>query len=128
MKKLFVTLALALSFGLAHAIPLFPFFTDVAGDYEDGTPAHFQALNMPCMYWKKSSGWYKSLKEADEFLNDVMPYSSESISRTVVEMPADSKTKAVTYTSPMSDGKTSVIYLVEDPVNGFFIGYNEIGK
>ncbi len=109
--------------GIANAIPLFPFFVDVAGDYREGTPSELAAMDMPCMYWRHSPIFYKDIKSADEFLNDVMPYSTESISREIVDRD---NVKAIRYTSPMVDGKTSVIYMVEIPEAGFFVGYNEL--
>lgn len=125
MRKLILSLALGVGFITANAIPLFPFFTDVAGDYKDGSPEVFNALQMPCMYWQKPT-FFSNLKDADAFLNDVIPYSTESISRSVKEL--DGGITVVTYTSPMANGQTSVIYLLDIPKEGFLIGYNELGK
>ena len=70
--------------------------------------------------------FFSTLADADAFLNDVMPYSSETIVRE--EKNLTDKVKMVTYSSPMGTGQTSVIYLIEDPEKGFYVGYNEGGN
>ena len=117
-----VTLAVLLFYyASSSAITLFPFFVDVAGDYNDGTPEEFSNLGITTMYYKSPS-FYSSLKEADEFLKEVLPFSNEPISRN--EETRD-KVKIVEYTSPMLDEKVSHIYLVQFPDNKFLVGYKE---
>lgn len=122
MKKLVLAILLTVITLTANAVPLFPYFVDVAGDYKDGTPDAMAKVNIICSHWNKPS-WYTSLKAAQDFLNDVLPFSNESITQNSEEVNG---TKVVTYTSPMYDGEqTSILYLIEDPIEGFFVGYTE---
>ncbi len=121
MRKLLFIISLLLSSMVINAIPLFPFFTDVAGDYNDGTLPELAALDIYCRYSKKPS-FYTSLAEADAFLKDVLPTSNYPIDRK--EVKKDGST-IVTYFSPMEGTKVSVLYLVEIPGKGFFTGYAE---
>lgn len=125
MKKLIFGSMLAFSALSAQAIPLFAFFGDVAGDYTDRQPELFAQHSLQCMYYQKPA-FFSTLADADAFLNDVMPYSSETIVRE--EKNLTDKVKMVTYSSPMGTGQTSVIYLIEDPEKGFYVGYNEGGN
>ncbi len=126
MRKLLLTLALSLTAAVAHAIPLFPFFVDVAGDYnDDGTPEAFQAQGVRCMYWK-APAFYSTADEAAAFLDDVLPYSTESISRTDYKIGETGK--MVVFSSPMANGRTSCLYLLQTPGDGFLAGYNETGE
>lgn len=120
-----MTVALSLTAAGAHAIPLFPFFVDVAGDYNDGTPAAFEKQGISCMYWKTPS-FYSTLDEAVIFLEDVLPYSSEKITRTDREI--GKKGKMVIYSSPMTTGQISYLYLIQTPEDGFVTGYAESGE
>lgn len=61
MKKIVISLTAMLSMLTANAIPLFPFFVDVAGDYETGTPLPLTELNIQCDYWQKPS-FFSTLK------------------------------------------------------------------
>lgn len=122
MKKFIITAFISLFFFSANAIALFPYFVDVAGNYNDGTPEPLQELKMYCKYWQTPK-FYSKLKDADSFLNDVMPYSNASITRT--ESTVGDSIKIVRYDSPMLNGQTSTIYLVESPSQGFVIGYIE---
>ena len=125
MRKLLLTLALSMTAAAAHAIPLFPFFVDVAGDYNDGTPSAFEKQGISCMYWK-APAFYSNLDEAVMFLEDVLPYSSETITRTDREI--GKKGKMVIYSSPMTAGRTSCLYLIQTPEDGFLAGYSETGE
>lgn len=123
MKKILILILLAVAGLSAHAIPLFPFFVDVAGDYDEKTPPELAVLQIPFMYSKKPAS-FSTLASADEFLKDVLPFSSEKIDRK--EEVMKNKVKRVTYSSPMTDGRISILYLIEIPGNGFFAAYNEI--
>ncbi len=122
-KKIILGSVLMFSALAAQAIPLFSFFGDVAGDYSNVQPEIFAAHEIKCMYYQKPS-FFSTLSDADSFLNDVMPYTSETIVRE--EKKLTDKVKMVTYSSPMTTGQTSVIYLIEDPEKGFFAGYDEV--
>lgn len=109
----------------AHAITLFPFFVDVAGDYEDGMMADlkrsFSNPEATAMYSAKPK-FYTSLKEAKAFLQDVLPFSTEKIEVRDIEIDEGAATVVV---SPMENGKMSIIYLFEVPEKGFYIAYDE---
>ena len=122
MKKIILTLAMCLIFVSANALPLFPFFVDVAGNYNDGTPDELQKLNINCKYWQ-SPKFYSKITEADDFLNSVMPYSEYDIKRN--ESIINKDTRLITYESTMLNGCISTIYLVELPDKVFYIGYKE---
>lgn len=113
---------MTITFMSMHAIALFPYFVDVAGNYNDGTPAELAELKMPCKYWQNPK-YYSKIKDADTFLNDVMPYSNAKVSRT--ESTIGENIKVIRYDSPMLNGQTSTIYLVDIPEKGFFVGYIE---
>lgn len=121
MRKILFILTLILSSMAVNAIPLFPFFVDVAGDYNDGTPDEFKELFIESMYYRHNPGFYKTIEEADSFLNDVLPYSNYTIYRTKTEKNG---VKMVVFSSNMEEG-ASFLYLVEIPQKGFFIGYAE---
>lgn len=122
MKKILFTVLMALSFFVADAIPLFPYFVDVAGDYNDGTPIELESIGLPCINYRRTPSFYSNIKEADDFLNDVMPVTNENIVRTVSHRDGFN---IVTYSSSISDEYNSVIYLVETPLKEFIIGYGE---
>lgn len=122
MRKTILILTIILSAMAANAIPLFPFFVDVAGDYHDGTLPELEEVGVECGYSKKSF-WFSTLSDAENFLNDVLPTSNYPIERR--EMEKDG-TKIVTYTSPMGDNQLSILFLVEIPQKGLFTGYSEI--
>lgn len=122
MKKPLLTLLTAAVTLSGQAITLFPFFTDVAGDYKDGATPELTEIGIVCMYSKKPV-FFSSLKEADAFLQDVLPFSNEIILRT--ENDKDEEIRCVAYKSPMLYDVVSVIYLFEIPEKGFFVAYNE---
>ncbi len=127
MKRL-ISIAISLIAALAaHAVPLFPYFVDVAGDFKEGTPAELAALNIPCKFYNIPS-FYKNLNSADSFLNDVLPTSREPISRSEKTI---GNTRIVIYTSPIDDtligpDATSTLWLVEIPDVGFYAAYAEL--
>ncbi len=124
MRKIFLLIAVAMIAFTSHAITLFPFFVDVAGDYRDGTPEEFAEVGATMMYHARPS-FYKSIEEAKAFYTDVMPFSSEKI--IVKDIPLK-EGKCMIYVSPMSDDVMSLIYLFETPEKVFIIGYDEQKK
>ena len=53
MKKILILILLAVVGLSAHAIPLFPFYVDVAGDYEEKTPHELAVMQITIMKSKK---------------------------------------------------------------------------
>lgn len=105
----------------SQAVTLFPYFVDVAGDYQKGAPKELAEVGAEMMYSSQPK-YYKSLDEAKAFYADVMPFSTEKIM--VKDVPVKGG-KGTVYVSPMLDGVTSIIYLVESPDKVFYIGYDE---
>lgn len=126
MKKCLAFILLLFVFASSKAIPLFPFFTDLAGDYKDGIPAEWAALKIKCMYSRTSPFFYSNMEGAEAFLKDVLPVSTEKIVRS--ETKLKDGTLIVKYESPLSDGGVSTLYLVEIPNKPFAVGYNETKK
>lgn len=121
MKKLLTLLIAGAATMSAQAITLFPFFVDVAGDYDDKTPQELQPLGIDFMYTAKPS-FYTDLESSDAFLMDVMPFSSEPITRDEYQKGDAS---VVTYSSPQANGAVSTIYLISLPGDGFRVAYTE---
>lgn len=118
MKKIIVACLMALvSFG-ASALPLFPFFVDVVGDYDDKIPEEVTALGIDCKYAARPT-FFSTLKEADAFLADVVP---DEVGRSQEELHGAT---VILYKSAMHDDKTSYLYLIARPDNEFWIGYQE---
>ena len=59
MKKLALALAAGLVSLTSQAITLFPFFVDVAGDYQEGAMKEFAEIGAEMMYSSKPT-FYKS--------------------------------------------------------------------
>lgn len=126
MKKIiFLLVAVALSLS-AQAITLFPFFVDVAGDYQEGAPAELTDVGATMKYSAMPT-FYKSLDEVKVFYSDVMPFSTEKIVAKEIPMP-NNEGKGMVYVSPMEDGVASIIYLLETPDKKLYIGYDEQKK
>lgn len=116
------------SFTTAHAISLFPHFVDVAGDYKTGTTEKFTKLNIPTTLWQVSPFFYKTLKNADSFLKDTLPFSNYTILKE--EKKLDDGTEIVIYsTSLEADGlykdKWSKLILVQTPGEPLYVGLCE---
>lgn len=126
MKKYVLLMAAILVSLSSQAITLFPFFVDVAGDYQEGAPAELAEIGATMKYSAMPS-FYKSLDEARAFYDDVMPFSTENIIAKEVPLPTN-EGKAMVYVSPMQDGVASIIYLLETPDKKFYIGYDEQKK
>lgn len=121
MNKLLTLLFAATAAVPAKAVTLFPFFVDVAGDYTDKTPQQLAPLGMDFMYTAKSS-FFGDLQSSDTFLMDVMPFSSEPITRDEYKKGDAS---VVTYSSPQENGAVSTVYLISLPGDEFWIAYTE---
>lgn len=127
MKKILLIFALALiACGSANAVTLFPYFVDIAGNYRDGTLSDIQQSlddDDNLMYSAKPS-FYKSLADADTFLQDSLPFSTENI--IAYDVPGvKNGVKVKMYVSPMLDNVLSAIFLIEIPEKGFYVGYDE---
>lgn len=121
MKKLFVVISLLILTASARAVSLFPFFGDLVGDYFDGPVQELQPLGINCLYSDKCH-WFNSIKDADMFLDDVLPYENYSISREKIQKDG---INMEIYTSPLIEG-TSMIRLIELPGDGLYVTYDEL--
>lgn len=128
MKKAILIFLLIFSFSSAYSITLFPHFVDVAGDFTDGTTEKFVNLNLPTTAWRVSPSFYKTLKDADSFLKDTLPFSNYPIEKETKKL--DDGTEIVIYTSSLeADGlykdKWSKLYLVQTPDEPLYVGLYE---
>lgn len=123
MRRVFLLCVMVALAAVCKAIPLFPYFCDVAGDYKDGTPSQLQELGIVCGHYVQGpTVFYKNAADANSFLKDVLPFSSYRIVESENEING---AKVITYASPMGDDMVSELYIVEQPDGGFFIGYIE---
>ena len=104
------------------AVSLFPFFVDLAGNYNEGPVAQLQPYEVKCLNSAKCND-YKSIKDADVFLDDVLPYSNYPIQRNKIKLNG---LNMEVYTSPLLDNRTSVICLIELPNDGLYVTYDEV--
>lgn len=128
MKKVILFFLLVFSFTSAYSIPLFPHFVDVAGEFEEGSTEKFVALNIPTIAWRVSPSYFKTLKDADSFLMDTLPFSSYPIEKETKKL-ADG-TEIVIYRSSLeADGlykdKWAMLYLVQTPNEPLYVGLFE---
>lgn len=122
MKRIgFILVALCLTIS-CKAVSLFPFFVDLVGNYNDGPVEQLQPYEVECLYSDKCS-YYTSIKNADTFLDDVLPYSNYSILRKKVKMKG---LDMELYASLLEDDRTSVICLIEVPDDGLYVIYDEL--
>ena len=122
MKKIFVFLSVLFVTVCAKAVSLFPFFVDLVGNYNDGPVEQLQPYEVECLYSDKCNS-YNSIKDADIFLDDVLPYSNYPILRKKIKMRG---LNTELYASPLEDDRTSVICLIELPEDGLYIIYDEL--
>lgn len=121
MKKIgliLVSLFLAIS---ANALPLFPFFVDLVGNYEEGLVPPLQPLEIECLSSYKCNCFY-TIEAADSYLDDVLPYQNYTIAKKVVQKNGKN---IKLYVSLMENGKTSILGLVEMPGDGLYVIYDE---
>lgn len=131
MKRIvFIFLSLFMTVSL-HAIELFPYFVDVAGDFSDGTDLKFSELNLPTKHYRSNPFFYSSISEADEFLMDSLPFSNYHIGKVSETLPDG--TEIIIYSSSLVEGvfgsdaamddKMSYIYLIQTPNEPFYVGF-----
>lgn len=133
MKKLVFIFSFLLLTVSAHAITLFPHFVDIAGDYKEGTGPKFQELNIPTKQWRENPSFYKTVSEADEFLQETLPFSSYEIGKDVKTLPDG--TVIIKYSASLADGifgkdetmegKWSHLYLLQTPGEPLYVGIYE---
>ena len=112
---------------------LFPHFTDVAGDYEEGTAPKFSELKIPTTCWRVNPHFFNTIAGADEFLADTLPFSSYQIVKDTKTL--DDGTKIITYFAPSEDGvfgkdgtltgKGSYLFLIQTPDEPLYVGIFE---
>lgn len=122
MKRIgFLLVALFLTIS-CKALSLFPFFVDLVGNYNDGPVEQLQPYEVECLYSDKCSS-FNSIKDADIFLDDVLPYSNYSILRKKVKIRG---LNTEVYASLLEDDRTSVMCLIELPDKGLYVIYDEL--
>lgn len=122
MKRIgFLLVALFLTIS-CKALSLFPFFVDLVGNYNDGPVEQLQPYEVECLYSDKCSS-FNSIKDADIFLDDVLPYSNYSILRKKVKIKG---LNTEVYASLLEDDRTSVMCLIELPDKGLYVIYDEL--
>lgn len=122
MKRIgFILVAMFLTIS-CKAVSLFPFFVDLVGNYKEGPVEQLQPYEVECLNSDKCNS-FNSIKDADIFLDDVLPYSNYSILRKKIKMKG---LDTEVYASPLEDERISVICLIELPDDGLYIIYNEL--
>ena len=133
MKKLVLTLfSLVLTIS-CHAISLFPHFVDIAGDFKEGTAPKFLELNIPTQHWNANPYSYKNIAEAEEFLQETLPFSNYNIGKDTKTL--SDGTIIITYTASLADGifgtdetmaeKWSYLHLIQAPGEPLYVGIYE---
>lgn len=122
MKKPILLFLLALISIAAQAVTLFPYFVDVAGDYQEGAPEVLRDEGENPMYSARPT-FFTSLDEAKTFYADTLPFSTETI--LVRDLPVKDGIRITVYVSPMLDDVMSAIFLIEMPDKTFYICYDE---
>lgn len=122
MKRIgFIVLSLFVAMS-CKALSLFPFFVDLVGDYNDGVMEQLQPYGVECKSSDKCH-WFSNIKDADVYLDDVLPYSNYSILRKKVQMKG---LNTEVYATLQEDGNTSVMMLIEVPNDGLYVIYDEL--
>lgn len=133
MKKL-VLIAMSMFMAVcSHAISLFPHFVDIAGNYKDGTDLKFSELKLPTQHWNVNPISFKTISEAEEFLQDTLPFSNYQIGKVTETLPDG--TKIIKYSASLADGvlgtdetkagKWSYLYLIQTPGEALYVGIYE---
>lgn len=122
MKRISLFLTVLLLAVSAKAITLFPFFVDLAGNYIEGPVTELVPLGVECSHSNKCSD-FNTIKDADAFLSDVLPYSNYHIEKKPVVKDG---LNMQLYISLMENGNTSVMCLIEIPEKGLFVIYDEL--
>ena len=133
MKKIVVILFSLFLTVSSYAITLFPHFVDVAGNYKEGTDPKFVELNITTKQWNSNPISYKSIAEADEFLQSTLPFSSYSIEKDTQTL--HDGTIIIKYSASLADGvfgvdetkagKWSYLYLIQSPDEPLYVGIYE---
>ena len=121
MKKIVVFLSVLVVAISANALPLFPFFVDLVGNYSDGPVPELQPLGIECLSSHKCNCFY-TIEAADSYLDDVLPYSNYPIVKKAGQK--DGKNMKI-YASPLENGRTSILCLIELPGDGLYVAYDE---
>lgn len=133
MKKFVLAVISLFVAVMANAITLFPHFVDVAGDYKEGTTEKFTNLGIPTKAWRVAPKYYKTVAEADAFLQDTLPFSSYTIDKEEQTLPDGtvmikyiaSLADGVFGHDPLNEGKMSVLYLIQTPGEPLYVGIEE---
>ena len=104
-----------------QAIPLFPFFVDLVGNYKEGVIEELKPIGIDGLLSYKCNCFY-TIEAADSYLDDILPYENYPISK---ENLKKNGLNLKLYTSPMENGNTSLLWLVEMPGDGLYLIYNE---
>lgn len=117
----------------SNAITLFPHFVDIAGNYKEGTAPKFLELNIPTKEWTVDPAFYKNIMEADEFLQETLPFSSYKIDKDTQTL--QDGTIIIKYSASLADGtfgtdetmagKWSSLYLIQSPNEPLYVGIYE---
>ena len=125
MRKLITLIILWVGVAIgANATILFPFFVDIAPDYEYGLTAELQAAGVTsAMYHSTKPGFICStFREAENFLKDVLP---DDVERTVTDKDGIS---LVVYRSVQTNEVEkifSTIYLLPRKDGSFVAAFDE---
>lgn len=122
MKKIIIFLAALFLTVSANAVSLFPFFVDLAGNYQEGPDQKLQPIGVECMYSGKCND-FNTIKDADTFLDDVLPYKNYPIFKK--KYLKDGLNMEI-FASLLEDDRTSVICLIEMPKEGLYVVYDEL--
>lgn len=121
MKRIsFILLTLIMTIS-CQAVPLFPFFVDLVGNYKEGAVDEIKSLEIDCLCSSKCNFFY-TIEAADSYLDDVLPYQNYHIAKKVNQK--NGKNMKI-YVSLLENGKTSILGLVEMPDDGLYVVYDE---
>lgn len=121
MKKIIFTLLSLFLTISCKALPLFPFFVDLVGNYTDGAVPEIQPIGVECLHSSRCNCFY-SIEAADSYLNDVLPYENYTIAKKKAQRDG---VNMMMYVSLLEDDKTSILCLIEVPGDGLFVAYDE---
>lgn len=133
MKKFILTVLSLFSVVCCHAVSLFPHFVDIAGNYKEGTDLKFSELKIPTKHWNVNPLSFKTISEADEFLQETLPFSNYKIGKETKTLPDG--TLIIIYSASLADGilgtdetkvgKWSYVYLIQTPGEPLYVGCYE---
>lgn len=129
MRRLIYTILLLLGSAVsANATVLFPYFVDIAPNYEDGLTEELKAAGVPCgLYHSTKPGFLNSnFTEVEDLFKETLPSDVERVeqkrgnSMLVVYTSANKKDDA-----PNTKAKKSSIYILRRADNSFVAAYCE---